>query len=125
MHFEDGITIAAWINPTLKAGPGTWQLIAALDGEVLIEHPKQNDKLKPIDAPLMLGTEEPLNLNRFYNGLMDEFALFSRGLTQKEIKDIMGEIKSLMPVEAKAKLTTTWSNIRPNFNSTLLDTAVA
>ena len=33
-EFTDGITIAAWILPTLKAGPGTWQLIAAKGPDV-------------------------------------------------------------------------------------------
>ena len=33
-EFTDGITIAAWIKPTLKAGPGTWQLIAAKGPDV-------------------------------------------------------------------------------------------
>ena len=33
-EFTDGITIAAWIKPTLEAGPGTWQLIAAKGPDV-------------------------------------------------------------------------------------------
>ncbi len=33
-EFIDGITIAAWVRPTLKAGPGTWQLIAAKGPDV-------------------------------------------------------------------------------------------
>ena len=57
---------------------------AYLDGEVLIDYPKTGDKLVPIDAPLMLGTEEPPALNRYYNGIIDDFALFNRGLSQAE-----------------------------------------
>ena len=102
--------------------PDVWQHVAVawdpkkfwtiyLDGEVLIDHPKQNDKLVPNNDPLLVGTE--LNLKRYYNGVMDEWALFSRGLTQKEVKEIMDGIQGLMAVEkTKAKLTTTWSNIK-------------
>ena len=35
-HFEftDGITICAWVRPTLEVGAGTWQLIAAKGPDV-------------------------------------------------------------------------------------------
>lgn len=175
-EFTDGITIAAWIQPTLKAGPGTWQLIAAkgpdvheffevllhpdgfiwmgwkltggravpaqsprdvvkdkwqhvavsfqtgkwwtvyLDGEVLINYPKTGDKLVPLDAPLMLGTEEPPALNRYYNGDIDEFALFNRGLSQDEIKEIRGGIQEILAVDPDAKLPTTWSSLKQRYS---------
>ena len=174
-EFTDGITIAAWILPTLKAGPGTWQLIAAkgpdvqeffevllhpdgfiwmgwkltggrnvpaqsphdvvkdkwqhvavsfqtgkwwtvyLDGEVLIDYPKTGDKLVPIDAPLMLGTEEPPALNRYYNGVIDEFALFNRGLSQDEIKEIQGGIQEILAVDPDAKLPMTWGLLKRRY----------
>jgi len=169
LHFVDGITIAAWIKPTLegdqwqligskgpdaqeyfevllspngfiwmgwvfqKAGrivpaqspsevkPDVWQHVAVawnpkefwtvyLDGEVLIDYPKQDDKLVPKPDPLFIGTE--LNLKRYYNGVVDEWALFDRGLTQEEVKEIMVGIESLLSVEPGAKLTTTWGAIR-------------
>lgn len=175
--FTDGITICAWIHPTLIAGPGTWQLIAAkgpdvdeffeillhpdgyiwmgweltngrqvpakspvkidndkwqhvavsfqraewwtvyLDGEVLIDHPKQDAKLVPVESPLILGTEEPLNLNRYYNGDMDEFAIFDRGLTQREIQKIQEGIEDILAVEPTAKLSTTWGNLKQNYRN--------
>ncbi|MBC8458097.1 MAG: LamG domain-containing protein [Deltaproteobacteria bacterium] len=172
LHFVDGLTIAAWIKPTLEGdewqligskGPDAdeyfevllspngfiwmgwvfqaagrivpaqspsnvkkdiWQHVAVawdpkefwtvyLDGEVLIDYPKQDDELVPKDDPLLLGTE--LNLKRYYNGIMDEWALFDRGLTQEEIKQIMGGIEGLMAVKPEAKLTTTWGNIKAKF----------
>lgn len=171
-EFTEGITICAWIRPTLERGPGEWQLIAAkgpdvdeffeillhpdgfiwmgwnlsdgrivpqkslnkiakdkwqhvavsfqrgewwtvyLDGEVLINHPKQDAKLVHVESPLLLGTEEPLSLNRYYNGDMDEFALFNRGLSQKEIKKIQAGIEILLPVDPSEKLTTTWARFK-------------
>ncbi len=171
-EFTEGITICAWIRPTLERGPGEWQLIAAkgpdgdeffeillhpdgfiwmgwrlaeervvpqkslnkiakdkwqhvavsfksgewwtvyLDGEVLINHPKQDAKLAHVQSPLLLGTEEPPNLNRYYNGDMDEFALFNRGLSQKEIRKIQAGIEILLAVEPSEKLTTTWARLK-------------
>ena len=34
LKFTDEITICAWVRPTLEAGPGTWQLIAAKGPDV-------------------------------------------------------------------------------------------
>ncbi|MDE0635742.1 MAG: LamG domain-containing protein [Candidatus Poribacteria bacterium] len=175
-EFTEGITICAWIRPTLKRGPGEWQLIAAkgpdtdeffeillhpdgfiwmgwklldgrvvpqkslnkiakdkwqhvavsfqrgewwtvyLDGEVLIDHPKQDAKLVPVESPLLLGTEEPLNLNRYYNGDMDEFAMFNRGLSQKEIRKIQGGIENILAVEPTDKLSITWGTLKQKYN---------
>lgn len=171
-EFTDGITVCAWIRPTLERGPGEWQLIAAkgpngdeffeillhpdgfiwmgwrlveervvpqkslnkitkdkwqhvavsfqsgewwtvyLDGEVLINHPKQDAELVHVGSSLLIGTEEPFSLNRYYNGDMDEFALFDRGLTQKEIKKIQGGIETILTVEPSEKLTTTWARLK-------------
>jgi len=170
LDFVDGITIAAWIKPTLQgdewqligskgldaqeyfevllspqgfiwmgwmfqgAGrivpaqsahevkPDVWQHVAVawdpkefwtvyLDGEVLIDYPKQDDKLVPNNDPLILGTE--LNMKRYYNGVMDEWVLFDRGLTQEEIKELMDGLQNILVVEGtEAKLTTTWGNIK-------------
>lgn len=170
--FTEGITICAWIRPTLNIGPGTWQLIAAkgpdvqeyfevllhpdgyiwmgwkltngrkvpakspvkivkdkwqhvavsyqhgewwtvyLDGEVLIDHPKDDGKLVPVESHLLLGTEEPFNLNRYYNGDMDEFALFNRGLTKKEINNIQEGIEDILTVKPSGKLSTTWGALK-------------
>ena len=175
-EFTDGLTICAWVRPTLEAGPGTWQLIAAkgpdvqeffevllhpdgyiwmgwrmsdgrkvpakspvkivkdkwqhvavsfqtgewwtvyLDGEVLINHPKQDGKLVPVESPLLLGTEEPPNLNRYYNGDMDEFAMFNRGLSQNEIKEIQGGIQDILAVEPTDKLSTTWGTLKRKYS---------
>ena len=79
---------------------------------MLINHPKQDAKLVHVESPLLLGTEEPLSLNRYYNGDMDEFALFNRGLSQKEIRKIQAGIEILLAVEPSEKLTTTWAHLK-------------
>ena len=170
LQFTEGLTLVAWIKPTLTgdewqligskgpdaqeffelllspqgflwmgwvfagAGrivpaqspsdvqPDVWQHVAVawdptefwnvyLDGEVLIEYPKQDDELVPKSDPLLIGTE--LNMKRFYSGVMDDWALFNRGLTQEEIQALMGGIDSLMPVErSEDKLAVTWGRVK-------------
>ena len=176
-HFEftEGITICAWIRPTLIEGPGTWQLIAAkgpdideffeillhpqgyiwmgwrfstgrvapkksfnevvknkwqhiavsfqsgdwwkvyLDGEKLVDYSPEDGKLYPVESPLLLGTEEPLNLERYYNGDMDEFAIFNRGLSHQEIRKIQRGIKKILAVEPTDKLSTTWGTLKQKY----------
>ena len=169
LHFVEGLTITAWIKPTLTgdewqligskgpdaaeyfevllspsgvlwmgwmfvgAGrvvpaqspplvqPDIWQHVAVawdpkefwnvyLDGEIIIEHPKQDDELVPKDDPLILGTE--LGMKRHYSGLMDDWALFSRGLTQEEIQEVMEGIGELLAVDGTGKLATTWGDVK-------------
>ncbi len=170
--FTEGITVCAWIRPTLVKGPGQWQLIAAkgpdveeyfevllhpdgyiwmgwklsngrqvpnkspakiakdkwqhvavsfqsgewwtvyLDGEVLIDHPRQKSELVPVEAHLLLGTEDPPNLNRYYNGDMDEFAIYNRGLTQEEVQLVQKGIERLLPVDPADKLPITWGSLK-------------
>ncbi len=83
---------------------------------MLIDHPRQNGKLFPVESPLLLGTEEPLDLNRYYNGDMDEFAIFNHGLSEKEIKKIQRGIEDILAVEPNAKLSTTWANLKQKYN---------
>ena len=73
-----------WQHITVSFQSGDWWTVY-LDGEKLVDYPPEDGKLYPIESPLLLGTEEPLDLNRYYNGDMDEFAIFNRGLSQKEI----------------------------------------
>ena len=52
--------------------------------------------------------------NRPFTGLMDEFNLWKRGLSEAEVNDIMnnGLGAQLTPVEARDKLATTWGRLK-------------
>ena len=54
--------------------------------------------------------------NRPFNGLMDDFNLWKRGLTEEEVKNIMnnGLGATLTAVEAQGKLATTWGRLKAN-----------
>ncbi len=176
-EFTDGITICAWIRPTLIEGPGEWQLIAAkgpdvdeffeillhpdgfiwmgwrlsvgrivpeksppdivkdkwqhiavsfqadrwwtiyLNGNVLIDYPRARANLKPVESPLLLGTEEPFALNRYYNGDIDEFVIFNRGLSENDIKKLQAApVETILAVDPSAKLSTTWGTLKQRYN---------
>jgi len=174
-EFTEGLTVAAWIRPTLDVGPGTWQIIAAkgqdaaeffeillnpagfawlgwqfpggrivpdqsppliqadewqhiavsyqidewwtiyLDGEPLIEYPPENQELVPNADDLVLGVEEPLALNRYYSGDMDEFVLYNRGLTGAEIQEMMAGMAALLPVDAEGASPTRWGALKAGY----------
>ncbi|MDD9972655.1 MAG: hypothetical protein OXU27_01550 [Candidatus Poribacteria bacterium] len=48
--------------------------------------------------------------SRGFDGLMDEFYMFARALSEDEIKEVMdGEFLSVEPAD---KLTTTWGSLK-------------
>ena len=51
-------------------------------------------------------------MKRNYNGLMDEWALFSRGLPQEEIQDLMSGIGNILAVDKGGKLAGTWGSLK-------------
>ena len=104
-----------WQHVAVSFQSGEWWTVY-LDGEVLIDYPKNGNKLVPIDAPLMIGMEEPPALNRYYNGVIDEFALFDRGLSQDEVKEIQeSSIQDILAVEPDEKLPTTWGRLKGRY----------
>ena len=104
-----------WQHVAVSFQSGEWWTVY-LDGEVLIDYPKNGNELVPIDAPLMIGMEEPPALNRYYNGVIDEFALFNRGLSQDEIQEIQeSSIQEILSVEPDEKLPTTWGLLKQRY----------
>ena len=47
-----------WQHVAVSFQSGEWWTVY-LDGEVLIDYPKNGNELVPIDAPLLLGREDP------------------------------------------------------------------
>ncbi len=105
--------------------PKEWQHVAVsyqidewwtvyLNGEVLIDHDDEGQHLVPNADDLLLGVEEPLDLKWFYNGEMDEFVLYDRGLTQTEIKAVQRGVENL-PVDAEGTAPTRWSALKASY----------
>lgn len=105
-----------WQHVAVSFQSGKWWTVY-LDGEVLIDYPKQGAKLFPNNSPLFLGVEEPFGLNRYYNGDIDEFALFNRGLSQEEIKKIQEGIQTILSVSRpEANLLAVWGDLKRKYN---------
>ena len=103
-----------WQHIAVSYQSGKWWT-TYLNGEVLINYPKKNDKLIPLDAPLFLGVEEPLGMNRYYNGDTDDFAIFNRGLSQDEIKQVQAGMGKIMAIQPQAKLHTAWVRLKTKY----------
>jgi hypothetical protein len=116
----------AWFNPlsTLtELQVGNWYHIAAtydgknmriyLDG-VMEGESQWGDKIGSTDKPLIMGTNI-LNFQPHHNigplmGKLDEVAIYNEALSQEDIMNVM--TNGFFAVEPKAKLATTWSNIK-------------
>ena len=57
--------------------------------------------------------DTPFSAGQFYSGVIDEIAIFTRPLTQVEIKSIMDSgIEIFAVVEPGGKLTTKWGDLK-------------
>jgi len=80
-----------------------------VNGEEVVEI-KKGQKLTPSEQPLRIGHRN--GSSHYYNGLMDEVAVFSRALKLDELKLVMEGLEALLAVKPGGKLTTTWGRIK-------------
>ena len=80
-----------------------------IDGELIKEDPA-GDKLIGGSVDLRLGHRE--GSGHWYNGLIDEVAIFSEALNEKQVKEASEELSVLMAVQPDEKLTTSWGKIK-------------
>ena len=97
-----------WQHIAVTYKPGEW--VSYLNGEVVDRLTNANGKMVTDDEPLIIGDERPMN--RLFQGIIDEVAVFNRALSQDEIKEIMGGIKSLLSVDPAAKLAAVWGEVK-------------
>ena len=65
-------------------------------------------------SALRIGQDFNEDAKRFFNGIIDEVAIFNRALTQAEIKTAMeGDI---MTVEPAGRLSVTWAKLKGEFH---------
>jgi hypothetical protein len=58
------------------------------------------------------GSNGDLNIVDYFDGMIDEIAIFNRALNGSEVKELMNEDLSIASVDASGKITTTWGEIR-------------
>ncbi|MBD3184651.1 hypothetical protein GF312_20390 [Candidatus Poribacteria bacterium] len=103
------VTADEWNHVAVTYKEGEW--IVYLNGEEGDNSVAASGELVPDGQPLVIGDERPMN--RLYEGLIDEVAVFNRVLPQDEINDLMNNsIADVLPVEPAGKLTTTWAETK-------------
>ena len=80
-----------------------------VDGELKKED-AQGLKLVGGNVDLRLGHRE--GSGHWYNGLIDEVAIFSVALNKKQVQEASGELAVLMAVQPEGKLATVWGRVK-------------
>ena len=70
----------------------------------------KGQQLVPGNQPLRIGHRN--GSTHYYNGLMDEVAVFNRALQLEELKSVMQGLGSLLAVQSGGKLTTLWGQLK-------------
>lgn len=92
---------------TCNANDGKW--ILYINGELQHEA-AAGGNLVPDGKPLVVGDEQ--GASRFFQGVIDEVAVFTRALSQDEVQELMGGIGDILSVEPVGKAATTWASIK-------------
>lgn len=91
---------------------GEWyHLAGTFDGETLTLYINGEEKASaPAPVDTIPDTVEPLQVGNRFTGAIDEFVMYSRVLTQEEIKADMDGVE--LSVDRSGKLVSTWASIK-------------
>ena len=81
-----------------------------IDGEFALEHAEAINFTGTNDQDLRIGCSKDRTNYTFDNGIIDDAAIWSRALSEAEIKEVMNG--GLLEVTPKYKATTTWGKIK-------------
>ncbi len=117
-----------WAGGMCETDPGvleadTWNHIAVVSDQKNFRVYANADLAKESDFQETDGGNEiyylgdtPFSPGQFYSGVIDEFAIFTKPLTQTEIESIMnGGVESFAVIEPGGKLTTSWGDLKNVF----------
>ena len=106
-------------TPGGAIAPEVWQHICGtydgktakiyVDGELIAEH-EHGDDLAPTRMALRIGHR--LGSTHYFNGLMDEVAIFEGALDENELEKAMAGLKGFSSVEPIGKLSICWGFIK-------------
>jgi hypothetical protein len=105
--------------PDMGIQENKWQHIAGTFGDntlkIYLDGELAGEADAPEDNPSIVWNDNNAEIggrpdqNHWFVGILDEFAIFDRALTEDEIGQMM---RSLTAVESHGKLATTWSYIK-------------
>jgi len=110
VHSEAVLKDGSWHHATISFRAGDF-LRMYVDGNLANES-KANatESIFDNNTPMRIGTDFNDEDTRFFNGIIDEVAVFNRALTEAEIKAAMqGDIQA---VDANGKLAITWGEMK-------------
>ena len=125
IHFNDDATTVAdpdvspaneWIHVAATADSASKKLAIYRNGSEVGETNysgaiNQNTQCTGIGTKLD-SSGNPFPILLWFNGIMDEVAIFNVALTETEIQEAMGGLEKVTAVEKAGKLANTWGNIK-------------
>lgn len=112
-----------WVNsPNGSFDLGKWQHVAAtydgksgkiyVDGKKVQENPHSGNLL-PNDMIFRIGNGGSLGQAYWWNGVMDDVAIFNKALSEQEINEIMKNgLGRILALEPREKLAVTWGMVK-------------
>ena len=88
-----------------------------IDGVLDVEQatPYPGEDITKETVPVIMGRKS-VDSQQYFNGLLDEVAIFKEALTENEIKSIMAGLATFISaVEPSGKLVTTWATIKTQY----------
>ena len=87
-----------------------------VNGEFIGSQPENFKFPKFKEAAIYIGAGETPNHHKLEDGIIDEVVIYSKALTEAEVKASMElGVEGVLAVEAADKLTTTWSHLKTAF----------
>jgi hypothetical protein len=118
----------AWAGGMCETEPGIieadkWTHVAVLSDEKNFRVYANGELIKESDFQKTDGGNEvhylgdtPFSAGQFYSGVIDDFAILTRPLTEAEIKSIMGRgVEAFTAIEPAGKLATKWAILKSAF----------
>lgn len=106
--------IDTWYHYVLVADGNDGKIY--VNGEFIGSQPENFKFPKFKEAAIYIGAGESPNHHKLEDGIIDEVVIYSKALTEAEVKASMElGVEGVLAVEAKDKLTTTWGDLKTNF----------
>jgi len=118
------LSMGNWIYVCTTADGTTCIGYVSKDGTTLLVPASDQSNPKPSPKPYVVWADQPLRIGysvgyggvladvRYFDGLIDEVSIFSRALSEAEIKDLMVANLSASAVKASGKIASTWGEVK-------------
>jgi hypothetical protein len=118
------VDLGKWVFLCMTADGANDTAYVSKDGATLDKPVSGNGNPLPSVKPFVVWEDQPLRIGysvgyggvladvRYFDGLIDEVSIFSRALSEAEIKDLMAANLSASAVKASDKVASTWGEVK-------------